>query len=204
MNLQIHLGLGDAIIMAPYIAILSTHEEVVIPAYEHNLESVKSFFVNHPNVKIIPNDTDVEWDISLGSYGDLKQNKGENFIDWFYRGLGKSREHYLPHCPLLEASKKVEQPSVPSDYIFVHDDVSRGFEITKIDTDLDIIKSVKDGSILRYANLIKNAKDIHVIDSAFFHLCEVLPTTGKLFYHQYARPYSTDNYKFIKDWEVIY
>jgi hypothetical protein len=29
-----------------------------------------------------------------------------------------------------------------------------------------------------------------------------LPTSGKLFYHKYARDYS-ETYNFIKDWKVI-
>lgn len=204
MNIQTHCGLGDHIIMAPYIAEQSLTEKVVIPCYDHNIESVKSFYINHPNVSLVNENSAINWDIKLGHYSGEKQPKDVSFIDWFYDQLEIIRENILPFCPLLSASKRIGQHIVPvEDFIFVHDDPERGFNITNINTKLRIIRPFKEGSILRYASLIEKAKEIHVIDSSFFHLCEALPTTGKLYYHQYARENSTNNYRFIKEWEVI-
>lgn len=207
MNIQMHIGLGDHIIMAPFIALASEEEEnVIIPCYNHNIESVRSFYVNHPNVSIVEPEYNIQWSIKLGHYSDEKQPEDINFIDWFYRQLGTTREEYLPHCPLLEASKRIGQHIVPEeDFIFIHEDIEREFIIDRkrIASELRVIIPFKEGSILRYASLLYKAKEIHCIDSSFFHLCEALPTTGKLFYHINARPNSTTNYRFIKEWEVI-
>lgn len=205
MNVIHNLGLGDHIIMAPYIKYLAVqHESINLACYPHNKESVKSFYINHPNINLVPDDYEGEWNIRLGYYGDNKQISNESFIDWFYRQTESDRSFFLEYSPLKEASKRVGQHIVPvEDFIFVHDDPERGFNITNINTKLRIIRPFKEGSILRYASLIEKAKEIHVIDSSFFHLCEALPTTGKLYYHQYARENSTNNYRFIKEWEVI-
>lgn len=205
-TIQTHYGLGDMIVMAPYIAMMSEMSEITIPCYDRNLDSVKSFFINHPDVKIVSNETEIDWDIKLGWYNEaIQPEKGESFIDWFYRQLELKRSEVLKFCPLLEASKRIGQYITPyEDFVFVHDDASRFFEITRLETSLPIIRPFKEGSILRYANLLLKAKEIHVIDSAFLHLCEALPTTGKLVYHRYARNGGQlSNYTFLKDWEII-
>lgn len=204
LKVNINMGLGDMIIMAPYIAYLAQNNSVTIPSYEVNKESVKSFFIDYPNVNVVSYDPSIAWDINIGHTGDLTKKDDLNFIDWFYDQIGGTREEFLSYAPLEKASKRIGQYIVPSkDFIFIHDDPERRFYIKDPETKLEIIRPFKAGSILRYASLLYKAKEIHVIDSSFFHLCEALPTTGKLFYHINARPHSTTNYRFIKDWEVI-
>jgi hypothetical protein len=44
-------------------------------------------------------------------------------------------------------------------------------------------------NMLDYAYLLENAAELHMINSSFFNLAELIPTKGKLFYHVYPRPY---------------
>lgn len=76
-------------------------------------------------------------------------------------------------------------------YAFVHDDVSRRFVINQrwIGNGLLVIRPERDGTILQYCSLIEHAVEVHCIDSSFFHLTEHLQPRGRLFLHQYARPY---------------
>jgi hypothetical protein len=206
MRIAIHLGLGDTIVCAPIIAKLAeSHKEIIVPCWRHNLASVESFFVDLPNVivKVITNHSELfDYEYRLGCYGDSQKKEGESFVDWFYRQAGMSQEERLKYCPLLKASRHAYQYEVfEEEYIFIHDDKKRGYNISL--NDKGCVKPTQiSKSILGYAHLIKTAKEIHCIDSSFLHLSEALPTSGKLFYHKYARDYS-ETYNFIKDWKVI-
>src|SRR5208337_4286221 len=57
MNVEswwIHCGLGDLAVLSGAIALRSRTAKVIIPVYEHNLVSARSFFVDFPNVQIYP------------------------------------------------------------------------------------------------------------------------------------------------------
>lgn len=213
MKVAIHLGLGDAIVCAAIIAKLASENEVVeIPCWKHNEVSVKSFFVNYPNVVIEPfktvedyNHWALDADLKLGHYGNLPQLPNEDFVQWFYRQAGMDIEEKEKWCPILEASKKCfEFELCGTGWDLIHDDELRGFKIN----DKNIHSPTRFGNdkskpILTFATDIGNAETIHCIDSSFLHLVECLPTTGKLFYHKYARPDSPD-YKYLKkEWTIL-
>lgn len=210
-----NLGLGDAIAVSPIIAKLAQENGIVeIPCWERNLVSVESFFIDYPNIKVCPFKSESDmfvWaknaELQLGHYatfGECKHRSGEDFVQWFYRQANFDISEKEKYCPILKASKNFETFIPEEDYNFIHDDYSRGF----------IIKDVRgfrayhdpseyDGSILETCGMLINAKEIHCIDSSFLHLVEALPVTGKLLYHKYARPNSTD-YKYLKkEWKII-
>lgn len=201
-----HLGLGDTISCAAIIAKLAEPgEETFVPCWKHNEQDVKTFFVDLPNVKIFPveNDNDFhEYDIRLGFYNkDLPQYVDEDFVEWFYRQAGMTVIDKTKYCPLEKASVHFDTGRIyeEEEYKFIHDDRGRGFEIK----DIKGFKPYgRENYILSFAGSIKHAAEVHCIDSSFYHLCEALPTTGKLFYHKYARPNST-KFNSIKNWTVI-
>lgn len=202
-----HMGIGDIIATAAIVNKLSheTGEEIIVPTYAHNEESVKSIFVNVPNVKtcIVNNDEDFYKDcktFSLGYYSPIKQREDEDFVQWFYRQAGMAYEERVKWCPVQEAAKKVKQTRVSDrfPYDFIHDVGSIGVFRIDYQTDRMVFRPGKHGSILQYVDLLKNATEIHCIDSSFFHLVESVETTGKLFYHK-LRPNST-YYNSIKQW----
>lgn len=221
------MGLGDAIICAPIIAkhaAENPNETIWVPAWVHNHESVKSFFVNYPNVSLIlfHNEQDYirefvsQADIKLGFYNpELPQLRGENFIMWFYRQAQMTQADRWKWCPIQDAAELIVQ--IPSffngNHIFMHHDAKRRFIIDyayggiinsfKKNVGIFHVEDYAAPSILGYVKMINQANEIHCIDSSFIHLAEALETTGKLFYHQYARPNSTDNYQFRKPWKTI-
>lgn len=214
MKIAIHLGLGDAIVCAPIIAKYAQENEVIeIPCWKHNEVSVKSFFINYPNVKVIPLIKVFEFpfmdscDLKLGHYNsDLPQLPNEDFVQWFYRQANFDINEKDKYCPIFEASEGMCTPAkFMNEKLFIHDDYKRGF-IIKIDGfechRPNLITNPED-TILIHSEALINAKEIHCIDSSFLHLVECLPTTGDLFYHKYARPHSPD-YKYLyKNWQVI-
>lgn len=222
MKVALHLGLGDAIICAPIIAKLaSENNEVIVPSWARNLESVKSLFVNYPNVKVevvtdhnLPGFENAE--LRLGVYNQgVYLLPGESFVHWFFRQAGMSEDERWKWCPIQKAAESFVQYEDSEQWpnriergtrlSFVHEDHARGFVISGYHLDGWGIHYVQPNElpILAYVKWLKNAPSIHCIDSSFLHLAEAVPTTGKLFYHQYARPNSTDNYQFRKQWTIL-
>lgn len=205
-----HLGLGDLIAISPIIAKLATINYdmiIVIPCYEHNRVSVESIFVNFPNIQIdIVEDDSQFFDCTfrLGQYNTLIPiEQGEDFVSWFYRQASMSFDEISKYNPVPDAADAYEWniTSEAKYLVFVHDDQERGFKITE-EGERPIKSSIVE-SILGYSEMIKRAIDIHCIDSSFFHLVNLLPTTGNLTYHRYVRKTESNNFKLIKNWKVL-
>lgn len=210
------MGLGDAIICAPIIAkhaAENPNETIWVPAWVHNHESVKSFFVNYPNVSLIlfHNEQDYirefvsQADIKLGFYNhELPQLPGENFIMWFYRQAQMRQADRWKWCPIQDAAKKCDLPYNPQwpidECVLVQ--FHELFRL-KVSGEKTCNTVPLPGSILRLSKFISQSPEIHVLDSSLLHLAEALETKGRLIYHKYARPNSTDNYQFRKQWTTI-
>lgn len=209
-----HLGLGDAIACAAIVAKLAkTEDRVVIPCWSHNKVSVKSLFVDYPNV-VVRSDSDrgtFEGEcktMALGHYNkDMPQLQGKDFVEWFYRQAGMDISEKEKYCPVKKAAEKEGQFNTVHIYgdKILHEDKERGFIINlpgmgRMRNVYEITKT--DKSILRYSEILSNYKEVHCIDSSFLHLAEALNVSGKKFYHKYARPESTD-YNYLKNWNVL-
>lgn len=228
MKVLYHLGLGDAIATAAIIQKLSEENgHVEIPCWRKNWLSVKSLFGFNGNVLVKKFDS--EWEVlSWGKDADLRlghykhedpQKDNEDFVQWFYRQAGLNISEKAKYCPIANAAiqfpfyrwgvLKDGRHTYDINLFMYHDDASRGFVIPNkkgkpnYDQCTINMNHYKDETILQWHDLIKNAKEIHCIDSSVLHLVECLPTNAKLFYHKYARPHSTDYKHFTKNWEII-
>jgi hypothetical protein len=215
--LGIHAGMGDTIVCAGMAVKLSEFYDITIPCREKYLQSVRSFFVNYPNVNVIKleyfNDLiEKHSSIKTGCYNsDIPwKNNEEDFCHWFYRAANIDYEVSFSHCPLKEAIKYVEQLPVPEKpYIFLHEGgnnkdrwIDRGL-IRRYCSTYDIYIPEEKGNILAYAEIIRNARQVHCIDSGFFHLCERIDTTGDLYYHRYTKDSSEYYRPFKKNWTIL-
>lgn len=190
-----NLGCGDAIAMSPIVADIATkHSETVrIQSYPHNLTSVKSLFVDYPNIEVVMDNVEIPSTYKFGWYSEITPNENEYFVDWFYRQYLKSRLELTD--PILKAAQKVEQANRVQ--VFIHDKPGAKIE-------MDGFRPAIGGSILRYCDALMNAEEIHVIDSSFVHLVEALPIRGELFFHQYAREGTKNNtYNFKHKWKLL-
>lgn len=101
-------------------------------------------------------------------------------------------------------------------YVFVHDTSQQaydGFPRPGVGGEIDH-KYIEDKSLpilrpenvkfnmLDYAYLIEHAAELHMINSSFYNLADLIPTNGKLFYHIYPRPYDciTSRKPWVKLW----
>jgi len=77
------------------------------------------------------------------------------------------------------------------DYVFVHDDPKRGFEIGDekiIDfygKKIKIIRNDITENIFYFCKILENAKQIHCMESSFRSLIETLNINGELFFHNF-------------------
>jgi hypothetical protein len=95
-----------------------------------------------------------------------------------------------------------------NEYIFLHDDPTRGRVINKelLPNDLRIItphQKFWDADILDYRYILENAKEIHCVNSSFADLMDSfdLSKVNRLCIHEYARTEDPVNYK--NNFEII-
>lgn len=221
--LRICLGLGDAIAFSgAAVWLAKQHGGLIFPCMAKYEVSVRSFFVNHPEIKVRVLDDSLrkKWQ-SADAINCIEETIPKD-IDcdmyrWLYRKIGIPYEERWNSCPIPEACKQVSQLDIRGNWIFVHDafhdDPPRDHMI-----DHKYLRACKHGeywhrpdpryggSVLKYAYWIMYADEVHVIDSAFFHLTEQL-WTKKPFLHRYAKPKPFNpiwnEYQTRHSWEIL-
>ncbi len=229
-----HVGLGDAIVQAGLAVVLAKrYGKLAFPCYSLYLASVRSFFVNEPDIHVYPVEhqrafdwgsppawayvkamadagieTTPEEHIPLGVFrGALSTD----FTKDFYAGANVPYDHRWQSCPIPEASKHVPQLAWTTPYadnVFLHDDPARGFRITRLNHGLTYRpeSSESDTSILQYATLLQTAKTVAVIDSAFLWLADCFTLYGKSELHCYSRWPRPRNFRYetLNEWEYLF
>jgi hypothetical protein len=218
MNLFIyhHLGLGDHIVCNGMVReLIKNVDNAYLFCKGHNKTSVEYMYRDCKNLTIIIGGDDLAHTMTasnpknsivvggrgkdcprLDSLG--KAVNGEvDFVQTFYRQAGVPLGNRYNSWSLdrdTNAEKELYDKFGISDgeeYIFVHDDSSRDFEILsdKLPTDIKIVRPQKGytGVMPHYAGLIENAKEVHCIDSSFRLLTDQLNPKGKLYFHKYSR-----------------
>jgi hypothetical protein len=161
-----------------------------------------------PRIQVVSLPSDYEATVLLESYrkigidakfitwnSDILRETGKQFDEWFYMQCGLPfdfRWSKFKAPRYRDVEDKLKAILNPRDkYIFVHDDPSRGFEITrdKIQSDLPIIKPVPGltDNILGYYELISNAEEVHCIPSSFFTWIDSFIKDKPCYLHQYLR-----------------
>jgi hypothetical protein len=155
--------------------------------------------------------------LGLGSYGNNffppNVRFDKNFYDqaslpftlrWVSFKVNRSRdiENYL--YQILECDK--------SDYIFLHEDISRNFIIdrNKLPKNMNIIEPKMDMNkynLVDYSKVIENAKEIHVIESSFAAYIETLLVDMPLYAHRYSRGHALNDFRheftYKKPWVIL-
>ena len=96
-------------------------------------------------------------------------------------------------------------------YILIHStssDGGNGIDYSKINSELKLIEVTNEfvgtNTIFDYIKLVKNAEEIHCIDSSFIHLVDSFNLSNKLFYHKTFRYRGwTSEYKLKNTWTII-
>jgi len=232
--LRLNLGLGDAIALSGAAVVLAKrHGGLIFPCLAKYEVSVKSIFVNHPEIEVVELESAREmWqrdDVIIGMEETMPEHPDVDHYQWLYRKLEvpyQCRWSWNPiprfSCDDRSMSDGFPVPTLPPEdedgkylirpYSFVHDDPDRKFWI-RHDKLPQIgmawypphVEGSHESSILRHVDVLECAAEVHVIDSCFFHLAEQLNPTGKLFLHRYARPYypGWNDYKTRHEWTIL-
>lgn len=229
-TLVAHCGLGDSIILSGAAVVLAKrYGGLRFPCYRQYLESVQSFFVNHPEIYVYPVDSDGgPWGVPplhmfeiVGDpilCGFYKENARDDisFIEAFYQQLDVDLNERWNSCPISEAASRFKIPDIENfswHFCLVHEDKARGFVIDQARMPRKMMQYhpipgmdyEPRRSILRHASIIQNVERMDLIDSCFFHLAESLDVKGQLFLHRYARwfPGRWMDYPTKHKWEIL-
>lgn len=208
-----HLGLGDHIICNGLVrTFLENYERVFLFAKEHNAKSVSRMYIDNPRLVVLPmpdfgsdgwyGESSYTQDYSTQSglpllqitVKDLKEN--ENFDKSFYESVGISHNHRWEKFHLnrdLESEKSAFEKMVGdanTPYIFVHDDIKRGFELIPFNQHGHrVIKNDTSVDFFSIISVLEKAEEIHCMESSVSCLIEQLETIDekKLFYYPKIR-----------------
>lgn len=202
--------MGDALICNALIRKLaSENDQIVIFSYWHNLKSVEFMFRDLKNVRVTPVDSPEEANhiignrecLQLGYFGkDFDPNR---FDTEFYRQANVDFEQRWNGFKFNRDPESECKCNVP--FRFVHDDIDRGFSITRIKEDgaIPIIRPHRVPHIFQFVWMLQNASEIHCINSSFLILADSIeiPESTELFLHFYARP--TTHPRLRKKWKIL-
>lgn len=220
--LHYHLGLGDNIVCNGLVNKLSSQfGEIHLPIKKPYGNMIRQMFSYNNKLKFFEvsysNSTydifkySLEKNIDILRIGFEKQ-KNNPFNSWFYEQLGFD---YSDSFSLFKIELNNKKPDILYDHLInyyhignesynlVHNESHNKIFDLKIKSDNKIIFVTKESDLFNniffYSKLIKNAEEIHCINSSFLHLVERMPNKNKLFYHDIRK----SNFKLSENWKTI-
>ena len=228
-----HPGLGDHILCSGiYRSYATNYRLCLISALRSNHKSVAELVKDVENIRVVPYESEM-WMIaqrnllrkagfntlSLGLFGtNWLSDELARFDENYYRQAGLSFNSRWDSFKYVRNSEKEDLlfeilGCAGDDYIFVHDDPSRSFQIDtkKLPSDLRVIRPTLDlankFSFFDYTKIIEKAIQIHCIESSFCAYIESLDLQKPKYAHRYARPEAKSNSKleftYRSNWEVL-
>ena len=183
-----HLGLGDAIMLNGMIRHFAEKEDVCIFIQKQHEDSVRFMYRDLDNIKIkLVNTTNARemWSqiegtaLPLATY-ELPDNAWHvatsgplsimfNWAHSIYIQAGIPPKYMYSKFKVVR-DRESEIKYEHSDYVFVHDDESRGMKINIPDVDVyrvthDRLKN--NSNIFDYLTVIEKAKEVHCMDSCY-------------------------------------
>jgi hypothetical protein len=199
-----HLGLGDHIICNGLVrSLINENEEYKMFVKPHNLISVSFMYRDLENLSFIVGD-----DVYVNNFireNNLKKNdliiagfyrhpKSKEFDDSFYLQNDLPFENRWDNFKCVrdidrEMSLFKKYNIKENEYVFLHDDVNRNFEIDRdyiLNKELKIVTPINEISdnIFDYCYLMENSIESHFIDSSFKLIFDSFKLrNNNLFYH---------------------
>jgi hypothetical protein len=187
------------------------HGKILLPVQRHCYNTIRSFYDNDKVDLVVINSWEdyAKWDKEYEVIAfDVVLNSETKEVYAVYEAAGLNFHDFDNDKTLINKAKNVTQKVVSGlPYAFVPEGGStRTFKIDRkyITPGLHIVQPEHNDFMPAYANIIKNATEIHCHATGWQRLIERLETTGKLFMHHYARPTATPEYfPHIKEWTPL-
>jgi hypothetical protein len=195
-----HLGLGDHIICNSIVRnFCDSYDTVYLFVKPHNYKNVEFMYRDLTNITLIKGyDNFCENYIKRKNYikiGFDELDRSISFDKSFYKQSNLHFEMKWSDFHIerdYEKENKLYRELINIEYIFVHDDIDRGFKVREdlLPKDIKIIRPSMEYDFFDYCKIIENAKEIHLMESSYKCLVEHLNIKSKrLFYHTYIRNY---------------
>lgn len=187
-----HLGMGDHIICNGLVrSLLDINDFIHLLCKEANVSRVSRMFDDDDRIIpiSIPNGADehlfaagyaTSVNMKYMRCGFSYWNAHETFDEMFYRHAKINYQNRWSRFYLRrdkEAEEKAFKLMNPSqqEFVFVHDDPSRGMNISIRNTKYLVVRNNPSIDIFDLCMLLENAKEIHCMESSFRCLIEHLP-----------------------------
>ena len=213
-----HLGLGDHIICNGLVNQLSLNKKVYLICKLQNYKNIKYLYKNNQNVLVIPltkkmtrsikSEKKFSKFLSLFLFTKIKyigfqQKEGDYFDVLFYKQANIDFKHryesfYVPN----DSENMITAPN--SSFRLIHKESSLGNYDLEIESDdlINIFVSKDLGrNLFSYIELIKNAHEVHCIDSSFIHLVDSLKLSNTLYFHNVRK--DKYRFKFNNKWRIV-
>tara|TARA_R110000824_G_scaffold283078_4_gene471430 strand:- start:2507 stop:3013 length:507 start_codon:yes stop_codon:yes gene_type:complete len=142
--------------------------------------------------------------IKVGLFGANWRFKQFGFDEVFYSQLGMDIEDSFSWMVQDgNCAETILRKLYPErDFCFVHDDPSRGYHINP-QTDLPIVRNtIKSQTIFDYLLLLRQAKEIHCMDSSFALMIDRSDINENLFIHRNVRKHGGVP-TYAKKWKIL-
>ena len=199
--------------------------DICLFSWQRNFKNVEYMYRDDSSIEVVPlvDDVNEMWQVEdhvleenqfveehqmlLIGYSNFPKIKTENpeytCDQCFYKQIDIPYEHrfdkfYFEREPKEE--ERVFNKLVPEgkEYVFVHDNPSKGYtiDVDKIDQKYEIVNNDITESIFHFSKILENASEIHCIESSFRCFIEGLDTSkAKHYFH----PVNTEFSKFDND-----
>ncbi len=220
-----HLGLGDHIICNGLLNYFSNnYKSIFLPVKSRDLDNVTYLYQDNPKIKIFKIEHESEKD-------DIKNFSKKNNLEIlkvgfemrkppfnlsFYTQFNLDYQISLDYFHIPKNSKKekellehlISYYKINKNYQLVHNQSSYGKVDLKINKSLPTIYVDKESDLYKnmflYTDVIKNAREIHCLDSSFLHLVERVETKADLYFHKIKKEnQQSAQVHLIKNWQEI-
>lgn len=185
-----HLGLGDHIVLNGLVRHIYAREkangkEVYLLCYQHNARNVSRMY-DDTDIKFLFIDNSYQISDAIARFdgekedlhlvGDIKYQYADYGDEAFFFNFGYDVNlltSFSIRRDLEKEMKVMEKLTGGEEYIFVHDDLERGFPIdeNKLPNGLKIVRAEKDIPMFDLLMTMEYAKECHVISSSFLCIC---------------------------------
>lgn len=199
-------GLGDFFVFSgAFVELARRYGTIRIPALPQNIVTIRACLVMHPEIEvfqIIDDDhmlEDYRHDPNTIRCHWRKIHEAQtiepdiSWDHWAYRQFRVDFEHRWGSCPLQAAADRTPQIIFPGPYYLLHEDPERGLPITYPPWH-PVITTRRAGkygtrTLLSWCDTIRQAKELHFIDSSMWHLANSLQLNlaQPRYLHRYVR-----------------
>ena len=223
-----HLGLGDHLDcngLVRHTLLNEEYDRIIIPAKTHYFNMITFMYRDEPRIEVVEVDPTKEHDsvekyqketgfpiltVGFSNYHPSGQHaSNKNCWEYFYEEWGIDYE-VRKDLFFAERDKKEEERVFDKlnpqgePFIFIHEDISRGFELDRshfINPALKTIENDVTENIFHFTKILEEAAEVHCMESSFKTLIDIYCKQENLFYHDFRnQPLGSRG---NKNWKVI-